>query len=469
MYKNAKSQVSFKNNLSNSFPCQVGVRQGENLSPLLFAIYLNDFNEFLSEKYNGLQKITDSISNELQIYLKIFCLLYADDTLILAESAKDLQKALDGLYIYCNKWALNVNIDKTKVIIFSKGKIRKFKSFNFGNCTIDVVDDYVYLGTTFNYNGTFNKAKAKQALQAKKATFSLITKIKQLNLTFETSIELFERLIIPVLLYGSEIWGYEDPKQLQIMNNNVMRKFLKLHKSTPMCMINGELGLKEVSEFIENRMMNFWFQIETGEESKISSILYKWLKILHNKNIYSSPWINKVETTLEHMGMSFLFDVVTNTKKGWFKNNTKLRLNNIYVHKWSESVFNNSVCINYRAMTVVKKTQTYILKLPKKYVYILCKFKCANHHLPIVKGRYTDTPVHERTCPLCTINDIGDEFHYLFNCTFFTAQRVKYIMRYYYTQPNTSKMMQLFESTDYSEMIKLAKFADIIMRHFRPS
>ena len=212
MYKNAKSQVSYKNNLSNSFPCQVGVRQGENLSPLLFAIYLNDFNEFLSEKQNGLSKISDSISNELQIYLKIFCLLYADDTLILAECAEDLQEALEGLHYYCNKWALNVNIDKTKVIIFSKGKIKKFKSFKFGNNTINVVDDYVYLGTTFNYNGTFNKAKAKQALQAKKATFSLITKIKQLNLTFETSIELFERLIIPVLLYGSEIWGYENPK-----------------------------------------------------------------------------------------------------------------------------------------------------------------------------------------------------------------------------------------------------------------
>ena len=190
MYKNAKSQVSFKNNLSNAFPCQVGVRQGENLSPLLFAIYLNDFNEFLSEKYNGLTKITESISNELQIYLKIFCLLYADDTLILAESAKDLQKALDGLHIYCNKWALNVNIDKTKVIIFSKGKIKKYKSFKFGDNTIAVVDDYVYLGTTFNYNGTFNKAKAKQALQAKKAVFILIrNKNDRTYLTFETSIE----------------------------------------------------------------------------------------------------------------------------------------------------------------------------------------------------------------------------------------------------------------------------------------
>ena len=118
-------------------------------------------------------------------------------------------------------------------------------------------------------------------LQAKKATYSLITRIKQLNLTFEVSIELFERIVIPILLYGSEIWGYECPKQLQIMFNNVMRKFLKLNRSTPMCMINGELGLKEISEYIDNRMMNFWCNLATGDENKISSILYKWVKTLH--------------------------------------------------------------------------------------------------------------------------------------------------------------------------------------------
>ena len=46
MYKNANSHVSVKNILSDSFPCQVGLWQGENLSPLLFAIYLNDFKTF---------------------------------------------------------------------------------------------------------------------------------------------------------------------------------------------------------------------------------------------------------------------------------------------------------------------------------------------------------------------------------------------------------------------------------------
>ena len=67
MYKDAKSHVSLKNVLSDSFPCQVGVRQGENLSPLLFAIFLNDFKAFLSRDYKGLTCVSESIMNELNV------------------------------------------------------------------------------------------------------------------------------------------------------------------------------------------------------------------------------------------------------------------------------------------------------------------------------------------------------------------------------------------------------------------
>ena len=131
-----------------------------------------------------------------------------------------------------------------KVIIFSKGKIRKYKPFNFGNKAVDVVEYYVYLGVTFNYNGKFNKAKAKQVLQGKKAHFSVISKVKQHNMPVDVFTELFERMAIPVLLYGSEIWGYEGTEHLQVTCNNIMRRFLRYHKTTSVCMINGELGLK---------------------------------------------------------------------------------------------------------------------------------------------------------------------------------------------------------------------------------
>lgn len=103
MYNNAKSRVIFNNQVSDEFKCTVGVRQGENLSPLLFAIYLNDFERFLSKHYNGLEDIRQDIDtylsdDDIEIFLRLYVLLYADDTIILAENPTDLQKGLDALY-----------------------------------------------------------------------------------------------------------------------------------------------------------------------------------------------------------------------------------------------------------------------------------------------------------------------------------------------------------------------------------
>jgi hypothetical protein len=98
LYQNAKSCVKSNGNvLSSFFPCNIGVRKGENLSPLLFGIFLNDLESHMSKYYGGLSNlgklIADSDSNDLLTFLKLYVLLYADDTVILAENAKELPKS----------------------------------------------------------------------------------------------------------------------------------------------------------------------------------------------------------------------------------------------------------------------------------------------------------------------------------------------------------------------------------------
>ena len=115
-----------------------------------FALFLNDFGHFLQDKCHGVDILpeklyTNAKQNEIQVYLKLFTLLYADDTLILSKSPDDLQNALNALSEYCNMWSLHVNLEKTKIVIFSRGKIRKIPSFQLNNQTLSVVDDYVYL------------------------------------------------------------------------------------------------------------------------------------------------------------------------------------------------------------------------------------------------------------------------------------------------------------------------------------
>ena len=61
----------------------------------------------------------------------------------------------------------------------------------------------MYLGRT----GSSVAAKKHIADQANKAVFALLKKIRNLSLQFDIQIDLFDKMIKPILLYGCELWG----------------------------------------------------------------------------------------------------------------------------------------------------------------------------------------------------------------------------------------------------------------------
>ena len=128
----------------------------------------------MSSKVQGLKLpfalAQDVCLQDIDNFLYLF-LLYADDTIVLAECSEDLQRALDMLKIYCEFWRLDINVRKTKVMIFSRGKIRKMPKFNINEETVYVVWDYKYLGVKFNYNNKFKKAQQLQFSLANRASF----------------------------------------------------------------------------------------------------------------------------------------------------------------------------------------------------------------------------------------------------------------------------------------------------------
>jgi hypothetical protein len=64
----------------------------------------------------------------------------------LSESAKGLQKSLDILKTYCDKWNPKVNIGNTKVIVFNKSRrILKGFSFVYDDEPISLTNEYKYL------------------------------------------------------------------------------------------------------------------------------------------------------------------------------------------------------------------------------------------------------------------------------------------------------------------------------------
>ena len=119
MYQNIKSRIVYNGKVSNYFDSNNGVRQRENLSPFLFWLYLNDLEKNLDENNTiGLISLTEDLEQELDTYLKLFILLYADDTVILAGSSDDMQDQINYFYEFCMKWRLKVDIEKSNVLVF---------------------------------------------------------------------------------------------------------------------------------------------------------------------------------------------------------------------------------------------------------------------------------------------------------------------------------------------------------------
>ena len=256
---------------SNYFSCYTGVRQGKNLSQLLFSLFINDMESFFLDTALNVLHLYDNVYDNL---IKVLLMLYADDTAIFSNDAQGLQKGLHCLNCYCNIWKLSVNVEKTKIVIFGKAKWKGKQIFKYDGNSITVEDSFKYLGVILHYNGSFVKHKKHFIDQSQTAMFAFLRRSRQLDLPIDLQLELFDSLIMPILLYGCEIWGFENITMIEKIHLKYVKYILGLKQSTPTCMVLGETGRYPLSILIKCRMISYWSKLLCQKESKLTNIMY---------------------------------------------------------------------------------------------------------------------------------------------------------------------------------------------------
>lgn len=94
-------------------------------------------------------------------------------------------------------------------------------------------------------------------------------------------------------------------------------------------------------------------------------------------------------------------------------------------------------------------------------MYTFCKFRCGSHRLPTETGRFF------RICDLCNLGELGDEFHYLFNCDYFKQERSKFLPIHLCKNRNIISFSDLINSHDKYVLIGLSKYCKIIISVFK--
>lgn len=439
MYQNIKSKVKFDNKLSKEFTCSLGVRQGECLSPFLFSIFLNDIeNEFVMSGIEGM---------DIGM-LNMFLLLYADDMTIIAKSETDLQQGLDLLYNYCKRWRLIVNIEKSKVMVFRKGgTLSRNMEFRYDGQIIEISKKITYLGITFTPGGSYAETQKNLSGKALKATFALEKYLyKYTDIGPKHVLELFDKLVSPIMSYGSEVWGFIRADNIERIHTQFCKKVLGVKKSTQNDFVYGELGRHECIVNRYYQIIKYWLKVVESDDTKYVWQIYNAQKadIELNRNI--NNWANNVRKLLCVLGFNYawIFQEVGDKRK--FLLTVKQRLTDNSIQNWDIRLQESTRALFYRHISI-HKFQDYLFVIKSKKVRnAVSQLRVSSHRLQIEAGRWTKpkTQISERKCKCC--NDLEDEFHFTLQCPLYTEIRKAYIPKYFWQRPNMYKFIELVTS-----------------------
>ncbi len=135
------NQVRIQGELTEEFTSYKGVRQRCPLSPLLFNQFVGGLGKWIENNQEG---------GVVMGRYKIFLLAYADDMVIVARPAEELQSMIDHVSKYFIKKKLIMNVEKSKLMVFRKGEEERKMEIGGGN--IEKVKTFKYLGYMFQCN-----------------------------------------------------------------------------------------------------------------------------------------------------------------------------------------------------------------------------------------------------------------------------------------------------------------------------
>lgn len=414
MYSNSKFVVKKDNFLSQPGNYERGVRQGDGLSPLLFNVFINDIGDIFDQTVSEPVVLNST---------KLNCLIYADDVLLLSESKEGLQSCLDSLQVYCDYWKLKINIDKTKVMIFSAGKIKTENiKFKLNDTVIEIVDKYKYLGILLSYNGNFKHAADHMYQKSLKAIFSLKSSILDYDSMSSTlKLKLFDTLIRPILTYGAEIWigDYNikektlDTLPFEKIHNRFCKYLLGVHKKASNLASRLEFGREPILNYICSQSFKYYSRLSQLPEDRLLKEVFELDKSLFQsgyKSWYSCihNFMQRFSITEAEAQMCTTSDIIS-TKYSSDMNNELSRLRN-QIQDNKLNTFSNI----YSQFSL----QNYLsFGLPKAKTKELSKLRISAHDLLIERGRYfrPRIPRERRVCTSC--NKIEDEEHFMLYCS----------------------------------------------------
>ena len=453
MYNTVKAKVRAGSDLTESFMCPLGLKQGDICSPVLFSLFINELaNEIMQQGRHGIQLLPDLV--------QILILLFADDVILASDTVCGLQNQLNILSRTANHLDLVVNLDKSNIVVFRNGgHIAAGEKWMYNNNEVEVVNMYKYLGIYLSTRLTFSHALNDMADRAKKGAVAIFRLLWSLGeRSPSVFFKLFDTQIQPMLTYGAEVWGLDaDHTPVERVHLFALKRFLNVSMRTPNVMVYGETGRHPlyVNTFV--KCIRYWLHILKMSPDRLQFKAYKMLLHLHEQNRKS--WASSVCYVLYMYGFG---EVWVNQGVGdekAFLREFKERLLISYEGEWRNKLRTNERYSFYSTFKSTLSLSSYLSELNHvKARNLLIRIRLGVSQLKTHRFRFANNSSTSKfACPFCS-DERESEIHFVLKCPAYDEIRAQYIPRKYYNCPTLFKLTHLLASENKTMLLRLANY-----------
>ena len=264
LYDGAEYAVRTPQGLTSPVRACKGVKQGCPLSPLLFNLYTIPINEALLTRCSGVGVTCGGAFTPLRI------MQYADDIVLLASTAANLQSILHVVEGVLQQLQLQLSVTKSKVMVIMRRPYPKPVVYTASHQKLEVVDAFAYLGLSISANPVDTKAGRMMSARlpsVSSAAYAFVATARTTGLHYHVPAYLhaMQTAVYGRCTFGAPIWGPKyllpgvslDSKFQQVINR-VLRALHRLPVSTPTWGMLLHYGCMPLQYHIFKHVLQFW-------------------------------------------------------------------------------------------------------------------------------------------------------------------------------------------------------------------
>ena len=309
MYAGSKACVRVGNEMSEWFTVRVGLRQGCVMSPWLFNLYIDGVVREVNARVLGRGvELIDANDNAWQMNQ----LLFADDTVVVADSEEKLCQLVNEFGRVCKRRKLRVNVGKSKVMRCTNGDDGNRLNVVLDGEVLEEVSQFKYLGSVIAADGGVEADVRHRVNEGCKVLGAMNGLMKNRGLEMDVKRVLYEKVVVPTVTYGSELWGMKvsERRRLNVFEMKCLRSMAGVTRWDRLRneVVRERTGVrKELAARVDMNVLRWFGHLVRMDNERLTKRVLN--ASVSGRNVRGRPkygWMDGVKKALNDRGMNVI-------------------------------------------------------------------------------------------------------------------------------------------------------------------